>query len=148
MKKKQNKERYKTIITVIHTARSPLSAAQTWYSPWKAAQSLLLRPTLLNIGHDQRMYTASLARSHRAPPRLLDCIWSGLTSGQEDSCIPSSLSVCAASLQTRQQVLIEQHFLGLWESACMWPGHEVRSRVSLLTVQSMSKLILPLLCYW
>lgn len=58
---------YKITTLLVHTAWPPLSAAATWYGPWEAAQSLLLRPTLLNIGHDQRTYTASVDRGYSAP---------------------------------------------------------------------------------
>lgn len=78
----------------MHTACTPLSAALTWYSPWEAAQSLLLshRPTLLNIGHDQKMYTVSVNRGQSVP---LDfwIIRVGLTGGFH---MPSLLSVCSS----------------------------------------------------
>lgn len=123
----------------------PLSAVPTWYSPWEAAQSLLLRPSLL----EYRTWTENVYRPIRSGPRctpwLLGYISHVLTSRQVESCSPSLLlSMCRF---TRAQIagFTERPVLGNLHVAYTWgqiKGRFTQNSIDEQTDSAISQIVI------
>ena len=122
---------------LVHTACPPLPAALSWYSPWEAAQSLLLRPTLWNIGHDQeniQLESAGTAVHPLTPGVQHTCYERVKTYGQVCHVCQELIINITALQESREQQALWESVASTWShSLCHCPQYLINKYYSKIT---------------